>query len=140
MFLYSVLVRLNEVVLIIKISSENCWAAKNVMMVTKYFCCFKERKDCYLWFAILLVAPSCSAFYVPGVAPVEFKNGSKIEVKAVKLTSMMTQLPYEYYSLPFCMPKNGTLVYKSENLGKSPVFIIMSTISKNLMVMKCYLN
>jgi transmembrane 9 superfamily member 2/4 len=59
-----------------------------------------------------------NAFYVPGVAPVEFHRGSKIEVKAVKMTSTHTQLPYEYYSLPFCLPKNGTFVYKSENLGK----------------------
>lgn len=65
---------------------------------------------------------SCSivtnGFYVPGVAPVEFKKGQKIEVKAVKMTSIHTQLPYEYYSLPFCLPKNGTFDYKSENLGE----------------------
>lgn len=36
--------------------------------------------------------------------------------KAVKLTSTKTQLPYEYYSLPFCHPPNG-IVYKTENLG-----------------------
>lgn len=58
------------------------------------------------------------AFYVPGVAPVEFKRGARIDVKAVKMTSTHTQLPYEYYSLPFCPPKNGTFKYKSENLGK----------------------
>ena len=58
------------------------------------------------------------AFYVPGVAPVEFRQGDRIDVKAVKLTSTHTQLPYEYYSLPFCLPKNRTLIYKSENLGK----------------------
>lgn len=57
-------------------------------------------------------------FYVPGVAPVEFKNGDTIEVKAVKMTSTRTQLPYDYYSLPLCIPKNGT-IYKSENLGIS---------------------
>ncbi len=34
------------------------------------------------------------------------------------MTSTRTQLPYEYYSLKFCLPKNGTLVYKSENLGE----------------------
>lgn len=68
-------------------------------------------------YSLFLLLPSCYCFYVPGVAPVEFKSGSKIEVKAVKLTSMKTQLPYEYYSLPFCLPKNGTLIYKSENLG-----------------------
>lgn len=59
-----------------------------------------------------------NGFYVPGVAPVEFKKGQKIDVKAVKMTSTHTQLPYEYYSLPFCRPKNGTFIYKSENLGE----------------------
>ncbi|KDR15208.1 transmembrane 9 superfamily member 4 [Zootermopsis nevadensis] len=58
------------------------------------------------------------AFYVPGVAPVEFKRGARIDVKAVKMTSTHTQLPYEYYSLPLCLPKNGTFNYKSENLGE----------------------
>lgn len=52
------------------------------------------------------------------MAPVEFVRGQKIDVKAVKMTSTRTQLPYEYYSLKFCLPKNGTLVYKSENLGE----------------------
>lgn len=69
-------------------------------------------------FAILFSLMEADGFYVPGVAPVEFKKGQKIEVKAVKMTSTHTQLPYEYYSLPFCLPKNGTLNYKSENLGE----------------------
>lgn len=34
-----------------------------------------------------------------------------------KLTSTKTQIPYEYYSLPFCKPKNAGL--KSENLGEA---------------------
>lgn len=59
----------------------------------------------------------CSGFYVPGVAPVEFTKGSVVEVRAVKMTSSLTQLPYEYYSLQFCRPKNGT-VYKTENFGE----------------------
>ena len=57
-------------------------------------------------------------FYIPGVAPVEFSVGETVEVKAVKMTSTQTQLPYEYYSLPLCVPKNGSIQYKSENLGK----------------------
>ncbi|XP_017037346.2 transmembrane 9 superfamily member 4 [Drosophila kikkawai] len=57
-------------------------------------------------------------FYVPGVAPVEFVQDQKIDVKAVKMTSSRTQLPYQYYSLKFCYPKNGTLIFKSENLGE----------------------
>ncbi|XP_016417510.1 transmembrane 9 superfamily member 4-like [Sinocyclocheilus rhinocerous] len=36
------------------------------------------------------------------------------EGDAVKLTSSRTQLPYEYYSLPFCKPDN--IFYKAENL------------------------
>lgn len=55
---------------------------------------------------------------MPGVAPVEFTAGQEINVRAVKMTSTRTQLPYEYYSLQFCLPKNGTVWYKSENLGE----------------------
>lgn len=39
-------------------------------------------------------------------------------LQAVKLTSSRTQLPYEYYSLPFCQPTKIT--YKAENLGTYP--------------------
>lgn len=67
---------------------------------------------------ILLLVHTARSFYVPGVAPVEFIKGQKINVKAVKMTSTHTQLPYEYYSLQFCLPKNGTFEYKSENLGE----------------------
>ena len=71
------------------------------------------------YYIIIFLLPNVSwSFYVPGVAPVEFKRGSLIDVKAVKMTSTHTQLPYEYYSLKFCAPKNGTYIYKSENLGK----------------------
>ena len=31
------------------------------------------------------------------------------------MTSSKTQLPYEYYSLPFCKPE--VVEYKTENLG-----------------------
>ncbi|XP_017014710.2 transmembrane 9 superfamily member 4 [Drosophila takahashii] len=64
----------------------------------------------------LVLVADC--FYVPGVAPVEFVQDQKIDVKAVKMTSSRTQLPYQYYSLKFCYPKNGTLIFKSENLGE----------------------
>ena len=37
-------------------------------------------------------------------------------MKVNKLTSTKTQLPYEYYSLPFCQPVN--LVNQAENLGE----------------------
>ncbi len=34
------------------------------------------------------------------------------------MTSIKTQLPYEYYSLPFCRPADDNLHYKTLNLGK----------------------
>ncbi|GAB1287061.1 Transmembrane 9 superfamily member 4 [Apodemus speciosus] len=67
---------------------------------------------------LLLLCLTCkgSAFYVPGVAPINFHQNDPVEIKAVKLTSSRTQLPYEYYSLPFCQPNKIT--YKAENLGE----------------------
>ncbi|MFH4974085.1 hypothetical protein AB6A40_000794 [Gnathostoma spinigerum] len=71
----------------------------------------------FIFFIVLVAVPIDEGFYVPGVAPVEFKLGSPIEVKAIKLTSTSGVVPYEYYSLPFCRP-SGELHYKSENLGE----------------------
>ncbi|KAG7170764.1 transmembrane 9 superfamily member 4-like [Homarus americanus] len=73
-----------------------------------------------MWYSTILLTLLVQiswGFYVPGVAPVEFKRKDSVEVKAVKMTSSQTQLPYEYYSLQFCRPRNGT-IYKSENLGE----------------------
>ncbi|XP_043566435.1 transmembrane 9 superfamily member 4 isoform X1 [Chiloscyllium plagiosum] len=64
---------------------------------------------------LLVLHPSYS-FYVPGVAPMDFHRNHPVEIKAVKLTSSRTQLPYEYYSLPFCRPEK--IEYKAENLGE----------------------
>lgn len=56
------------------------------------------------------------AFYLPGVAPEDFDKGDPLYVKVNKLTSTKTQLPYSYYTLPFCRPK--TIVDSAENLGE----------------------
>ena len=91
----------------------------------------------------------CEAFYLPGIAPIDYEYGDDLEVKvrfkrpvnvqgllfgfvgrnwafvstsncqAVKMTSVKAQLPYEYYTLPFCQPSK--LVYKPENLGKTHI-------------------
>ena len=37
-------------------------------------------------------------------------------MKVNKLTSIKTQLPYTYYSLPFCKP--DTIIDSAENLGE----------------------
>lgn len=47
-------------------------------------------------------------------------------LQAVKLTSSRTQLPYEYYSLPFCQPTEIT--YKAENLG---MYLLMRVLPSN---------
>nr|CAH8872250.1 unnamed protein product [Trichobilharzia regenti] len=57
------------------------------------------------------------AVSVPGVTPNEFSKGDTIEVRAVKLTSYVTQLPYEYYKVPFCRPKQ-LIEYPPENIGE----------------------
>ena len=62
-----------------------------------------------------------AGFYVPGVAPIDFSKGQNIPVKAIKMTSSHTQLPFEYYSLPFCQPKEGKCI-RASIIGES-VFI-----------------
>ena len=76
---------------------------------------------------------SASAFYVPGVHPQTFQKGEKVPLKVNALTSVHTQIPKDYYRLPFCRPEEGTKM-ASENLGEfltgnkiqnSPYFIEM---------------
>ncbi|CAI8043356.1 Transmembrane 9 superfamily member 4 [Geodia barretti] len=68
--------------------------------------------------SVLCLCVGVRGFYIPGVAPTEYEEGDKLEIKAVKMTSIKTQLPYEYYSLPFCKPKDGDVHYKTLNLGE----------------------
>eukprot|EP00967_Tisochrysis_lutea_P135498 scaffold240545_cov36-Tisochrysis_lutea.AAC.3 len=66
--------------------------------------------------ALLVAFPTIAGFYLPGVAPIDYKDGELIDLKVNKLTSTKTQLPYEWYDLPFCRP--AEIVYKGENLGE----------------------
>ncbi|XP_074580505.1 transmembrane 9 superfamily member 7-like [Curcuma longa] len=66
--------------------------------------------------ALLLVLPSCRAFYLPGVAPRDFRKGEDLLVKVNKLSSTKTQLPYDYYFLDYCKPSN--IMNSAENLGE----------------------
>ncbi|CAH8281939.1 unnamed protein product [Eruca vesicaria subsp. sativa] len=67
-------------------------------------------------FLLLLFMHAAHSFYLPGVAPQDFEKGDELKVKVNKLTSIKTQLPYSYYSLPFCQPKK--IVDSTENLGE----------------------
>lgn len=68
---------------------------------------------------VVLICLLCGSngFYLPGVAPHNFKEGEEVELKVNKLSSTHTQLPYDYYSLKFCKPKDGVKSY-AENLGE----------------------
>ncbi|CAL5419364.1 unnamed protein product [Camellia sinensis] len=65
---------------------------------------------------LLLLTYNAYSFYLPGVAPQDFDKGDLLNVKVNKLTSTKTQLPYSYYSLPYCHPE--TIVDSRENLGE----------------------
>lgn len=57
------------------------------------------------------------AFYVPGVQPHEFAVGEDVPMKVNAMTSIHTQIPKDYYRLPFCRPSDGPQM-ASENLGE----------------------
>lgn len=65
---------------------------------------------------LLLLLAEVNAFYLPGVAPTEYLDGNRVELKVNKLTSVKTQLPYRYYVLPYCPPKE--IHVSAENLGE----------------------
>ena len=64
----------------------------------------------------LALATRAEAFYLPGVAPVDYERDDLVFVKVNKLTSTSTQLPYDYYSLPYCKPEK--VKHAAENLGE----------------------
>jgi transmembrane 9 superfamily protein 2/4 len=66
-----------------------------------------------LFGCLVLVA---NAFYLPGVAPRDYRRGEQVEIKVNKLDSVVTQVPFDYYSLPFCQP--GKIEEAAENLGE----------------------
>ncbi|PRP81375.1 hypothetical protein PROFUN_11062 [Planoprotostelium fungivorum] len=65
---------------------------------------------------VLLLCGCVSAWYFPGAAPTDYAKGAEVKLKANKMTSIHTQLPYSFYSLPFCKPKK--VERDPENLGE----------------------
>ncbi|KAF3652067.1 Transmembrane 9 superfamily member 9 [Capsicum annuum] len=97
------------------------------------------------WISVVLILclfnfERAQCFYLPGVAPQDFMKvrdkimekemsflvdldvrfcavcGDPLIVKVNKLTSTKTQLPYSYYTLPYCTPDK--IVDSAENLGE----------------------
>jgi len=53
------------------------------------------------------IAPATDAFYLPGIAPVDYQEGYALTVYANKLTSPKDHVPFDYYSMGYCQPKSG---------------------------------
>ncbi|KAL6221589.1 hypothetical protein ACLB2K_004985 [Fragaria x ananassa] len=71
-----------------------------------------------IWaFTILVVFQSVYGFYLPGSYPHKYAVGDDLFVKVNSLTSIDTEIPFSYYSLPFCEPPNG-IKDSAENLGE----------------------
>jgi len=71
-------------------------------------------------FLVIVLLFNCflelEAFYLPGVKPRAFSPDETVDLKVNRIMSVHTQLPYLYYSLPFCQPEK--IVDKSESLGE----------------------
>ena len=63
---------------------------------------------CVITFLILLNI--CYGFYLPGIKPHEYEFQEGVKIKVNKLDSVLTQLPYDYYQLPFCKPGDGVKI------------------------------
>uniref|UniRef100_A0A6V7QS63 Transmembrane 9 superfamily member n=1 Tax=Ananas comosus var. bracteatus TaxID=296719 RepID=A0A6V7QS63_ANACO len=72
----------------------------------------------FLTLSILaLNSHSIDAFYLPGSYMHTYSQGEAISVKVNSLTSIETELPFSYYSLPYCRPQGG-IKKSAENLGE----------------------
>ncbi|KAI5058909.1 hypothetical protein GOP47_0027079 [Adiantum capillus-veneris] len=65
----------------------------------------------------LVFMQSASAFYLPGSYMKKFALNDALSVMVNSLTSIETELPYSYYSLPYCIPQEGEK-HSPENLGE----------------------
>ncbi|MFS7996788.1 putative nonaspanin (TM9SF) [Helianthus anomalus] len=71
----------------------------------------------------VLISISClsletvNGYYLPGSFPHRYYVGDQLFVKVNSLTSIDTEIPYGYYTLPFCKPLQG-IKDSAENLGE----------------------
>ncbi|KAL5581651.1 hypothetical protein UlMin_014093 [Ulmus minor] len=66
---------------------------------------------------LVLFLHVCNGFYLPGSYMHTYSKGDAIFAKVNSLTSIETELPFSYYSLPYCKP-NGGIKKSAENLGE----------------------
>jgi transmembrane 9 superfamily protein 2/4 len=65
---------------------------------------------------LVLLVVAAHAYVLPGTRPQEYNRGDRIELKVGQLDSVRTQVPFEYYQLPFCKPE--VIEQSAENLGE----------------------
>eukprot|EP00798_Chlamydomonas_sp_ICE-L_P031785 gene31786-6982_t len=61
----------------------------------------------YFCAALLSLLIGAHGFYIPGAYPREFRVGDTLAVHVNSLSSFDTEMPFDYYSLPFCEPAGG---------------------------------
>ncbi|KAE9595313.1 putative nonaspanin (TM9SF) [Lupinus albus] len=66
---------------------------------------------------VIVFAQVSSGFYLPGSYMHTYSNEDPIYAKVNSLTSIETELPFSYYSLPYCKPLGG-IKKSAENLGE----------------------
>ncbi|PIN21884.1 Endosomal membrane protein, EMP70 [Handroanthus impetiginosus] len=76
-----------------------------------------RRKLCTAFVHLVLVFQACNGFYLPGSYMHTYSTGDEIYAKVNSLTSIETELPFSYYSLPYCQPIGG-IKKSAENLGE----------------------
>ncbi|XP_044472030.1 transmembrane 9 superfamily member 11-like [Mangifera indica] len=71
---------------------------------------------CVLSF-ILIFQSFSYGFYLPGSYPHKYDVADVLSVKVNSISSIETEMPFSYYSLPFCKPQEG-VKDSAENLGE----------------------
>ena len=71
----------------------------------------------WIYMAVSLCVLNANAFYLPGSYMRQFALNESLSVMVNSLTSIETELPFSYYSLPFCKPAEGEK-HSAENLGE----------------------
>jgi len=68
--------------------------------------------------AVLALLPCAFAGYaLPGVAPHNFADGEVVDLQVARIDSVITQMPFPYYTLPFCQPE--TREFATQHMGAS---------------------
>jgi transmembrane 9 superfamily protein 2/4 len=65
--------------------------------------------------AVLLSCLLSAAAYLPGVGPRKYKQGDQLPLYVNELSSLRTQVPFDFYSLPYCPLASAH--HQEESLG-----------------------